>query len=185
MKMNRKEVINLLAIATANFPNMQERDMKPTAILWEKALSDVPYDIAEKALLKVLSTSRFFPNLAEIREAISQLTSTRMIDAMEAWQLIGQAIKRYGFNRKKEAMASLPEDVVEMVERFTWREICHNENPDILRAQFRMAWETQSKRKQEFRVLPAHIRALFEGESKPKELSNVSTFIEQQSRKHE
>lgn len=178
MKMNKKEVINLIAIATANFPSMQEKDMKPTAILWEKALSDVSYDIAEKALIKVLSTSRYFPNLADIREAISQLTSTRTIDAMEAWGLIGQAIKRYGFNRKPEAMAMLPADVVEMVERFTWREICYNENPDTLRAQFRMAWETQSKRQQEYKVLPANIRALFEGKSEQKQLTNASQFIE-------
>lgn len=162
--MNKKEIINLLAIATANFPSMQERDMKPTAVLWEKSLSDVNYEIAEKALIKVLSTSKYFPTLAEIREAIAQLTTTRTIDAMEAWGLIGQAVKRYGFNRQAEAMAMLPDDVVEMVKRFTWREICYNENPDTLRAQFRMAWDTQSKRDKEMKLLPLEIRALFIGE---------------------
>ncbi|MFE8704111.1 replicative helicase loader/inhibitor [Cytobacillus sp. FJAT-54145] len=167
--MNRKEIINLLAIATANFPNMQEKDMKPTAILWEKALSDIDYPTAEKALLKVLSTSKFFPTIAELREAIAQITQPVSIDAMEAWGLIGQAIRKYGYYQQKEAMESLPDEVVEMVKRFTWRELCLSENVDTLRAQFRMAWDTQSKRKKELNALPSEIRALLEG--------NTSQFL--------
>lgn len=156
--MNRKEIISLLGIATANFPSMQERDMKPTAVLWEKSLSDIPYDVAEKAVIKVLATSKFFPTIAEIREAAAQLTQPRKLDAIEAWGMIVHAIRRYGYYREKEAMESLPADVVQMVKRFTWRELCLNENPDTLRAQFRMAWETQSKRENEMMALPQEIR---------------------------
>lgn len=161
--MNRKEIINLLGIATANFPNMQERDMKPTAILWEKSLSDIPYDIAEKALIKVLATSKFFPTIAEIREAAADITQPRTMDAIEAWGLVIKAIRRYGSHRESEAIASLPEDVAQMVKRFGWRELCLNENPDTLRAQFRMAWETQSKRENNMRLLPTDIKNAIEG----------------------
>jgi hypothetical protein len=161
--MNRQEVIRLLAIATANFPTMQERDMKPTAVLWEQALSDMPYEVAEKAILKVLSTSKFFPTVAEIRDAGIQLTQPRSIDAIEAWGLIIQAIRKYGMYDQEKAMQSLPSDVEAMVRRFTWRELCLNENPDILRAQFRMAWETQSKREREYSVLPSSVREMIEG----------------------
>ncbi|MDF1507644.1 replicative helicase loader/inhibitor [Robertmurraya sp. DFI.2.37] len=163
--MNRKEIINLLGIATANFPNMQNKEMTPTAILWEKSLSDLSYEVAEKAVIKVLSTSRFFPTIADIREAAAQITQPRTLDAMEAWGLIGQAIRKYGFYRQKEAMESLPEDVREMVKRFTWRELCLSEEPEILRAQFRKAWEIQSKRATELKALPIDIRNLIEGVS--------------------
>ncbi|WP_026676753.1 replicative helicase loader/inhibitor [Fictibacillus gelatini] len=161
--MNRKEIINLLAIATANFPSMQEKDMKPTAILWEKALNDIDYNIAEKALLKVLSTSKFFPTISEIREAAADLTQPRTLDAMEAWGLIVEAIRRYGLYNPGKAMESLPDEVVEMVKQFTWRELCLSENPETLRAQFRMAWETRSKRQKELKALPTDIRQMIEG----------------------
>lgn len=161
--MNRKEIINLLAIATANFPSMQERDMKPTAVLWEKSLSDIQYDVAEKAVLKVLSTSKFFPTIAEIREASVQLTQPRRIDAIEAWGLIVTAIRKYGHYREREALESLPPDVAKMARYFTWRELCFNENPDTLRAQFRMAWDTESKREKETKALPTEIRTMIEG----------------------
>lgn len=161
--MNRKQIITLLGIATANFPNMQTKDMQPTAVLWEKVLNDMDYPTAEKALIKVLSTSRFFPTVADIREAATQITKPRLIDAMEAWNLIVQAIRKFGMYRQKEGLESLPDDVRAMANRFTWRELCLNENPDTLRAQFRMAWETQSKRENEMRQLPQEIRGLLEG----------------------
>jgi hypothetical protein len=161
--MDRKQIINLLAIATANFPNLQTKDMGPTAMLWDKALTDMDYNTAEKALIKVLSTSRFFPTVADIREAASQITNPRVMDAMEAWGLIVQAIRRFGMYRQKEGLDSLPDDVRAMANRFTWRELCLNENPDTLRAQFRMAWETQSKRENEMRQIPQEIRELIQG----------------------
>jgi hypothetical protein len=160
--MNRKEIINLLGIATANFPNLQQKEMKPTAVLWEKSLADVPYDIAEKALIKVLSTSKFFPTIAEIREATAQITQPRTIDAIEAWGLILQAIRKYGYYNEGNAMRSLPEEVAEMAKHFTWRELCLSENPDTLRAQFRMAWETKSKRTNELKALPTDIRMMIQ-----------------------
>lgn len=160
--MNRKQIITLLGIATANFPSMQTRDMQPTAALWEKALNDMDYPTAEKALIKVLSTSRFFPTIADIREAAAQITTPRVMDAMEAWGLIVQAIRKHGMYRQKEGLESLPPDVREMANRFTWRELCLNENPDTMRAQFRMAWETQSKRENEMRQIPQEIRGMLE-----------------------
>jgi len=164
--MNRKEIINLLGIATANFPTLQQKEMKPTAILWEKSLADMSYDVAEKALIKVLSTSKFFPTIAEIREAAAQITQPRTLDAMEAWGLIVQAIRKYGMYRQKEGLESLPEEVRNMANRFTWRELCLNENPDTMRAQFRMAWETQSKRTNELKAIPQEIRLMIEDVTK-------------------
>lgn len=162
-KVDKRDIARLISIATANFPSMQEKDMRPTAVLWEKALSDIPYEVAEKALIKVLATSRFFPTVAEIREAATELTQPRMMDWSEAWGLIGQAIRRHGFYGEAEAMAELPEDVARMAKRFGWRDLCLNENVDVMRAHFKQAWEIEQKRKQEVIALPTEIRSMIEG----------------------
>jgi hypothetical protein len=60
-------------------------------------------------------------------------------------------------------MASLPPDVADMVRRFSWRELCLSEQPDVLRAQWRMAWENKLKNDREFGVLPPDVKALAEG----------------------
>lgn len=156
--MNKNEVVDLLGIVTANFPRLQEKEMKPTAVLWEMSLSDMPYEVAKKAIIKVLSTNKFFPTVAEIRAAAVEMTQPRGMDAMEAWHKITEAIRKYGYTRQEEGLSSLPNDVRQMAERFGWRELCLNENPDTLRAQFRMAWDQASKRQNEFKVLPENIQ---------------------------
>jgi len=169
--MTRKEIVTLLSMATANFPSTQKQDLTATLMLWEKALSDIPYQVAENAVIKVLATSKFFPTIAEIREAATQLRQPRKIDAMEAWGQIMTAVRRYGSYRESEGVASLPADIAKMVERFTWREICTNDNPDTLRAQFRMAWEVESKRENEYASLPPEISKMIEGATKGMMLS--------------
>jgi len=62
------------------------------------------------------------------------------------------------------------DDVAQMAKRFGWSEVCMNENRDTLRAQFRMAWETQNKRKKEVSLFAPEIAALLETPSLVKRL---------------
>jgi hypothetical protein len=162
---NLKEALRLVAWATANFPQLQERDMRPTAELWAKMLGDIPYQLAEKALMKVLATARYFPTVAEIREAAAELQHGRPMTADEAWGLVAEAVRRYGYYREQEALASLPPEVAVIVRRFGWQEICACEEPDVIRGQFRRAWEINSGQAREIAVLPAPIRELIEAHS--------------------
>lgn len=144
--------------------------MRPTAELWARVLADVPYDVAEKAMIKVLATVKYFPTVAEIREAVADLTTGRPMTAHEAWGMVTSAVKKYGYYRESEALASLPPDVVSVVKRFGWREICSCEEPDVLRGQFRRAWEASASHAREMAMLPAPIRQLIEAQSAAKAL---------------
>jgi hypothetical protein len=158
--MTKHEVQNLLGWAIANYPSMQEKDMRMTAALWEKMLADIPYDIAEKALIKVMATSKFFPTVAEIREAVADITTSRLPTWSEAWNEVKRAIRNYGYYRPDEAMKSMSPEVARVVHHIGWQEICASEEPDVVRGQFRMAWESQAKNAREMAVLPAEVRDL-------------------------
>ena len=121
--MTLKEATNLVGLAIANFPNMQEKDMRPTAKLWMQMLSDIPYSIAEKAILRSLSTAKFFPTVAEIREAAVLLTKPEIPTAIEAWGEVMNAIRRYGYYRPNEALASMTPITQSIVKKIGWREI--------------------------------------------------------------
>lgn len=161
--MTRSEVAKLLSLATANFPAMQERDMRPTLVLWEKMLSDLPPEVAEAALLKVLVSAKFFPTVAEIREAAVQISQPRVMDASEAWGQVMTALRKFGLYQAREAMEWLSPEVCAMVRRFGWYELCHAENIDVIRGQFMRAWETHAKGQRDMAVLPAPIREMIEG----------------------
>jgi hypothetical protein len=164
--MNRAEAKKLVGIAVAFFPAMQDKDMGPTVIGWEAMLKDVPYKLAEMALKKVLSTAKFFPTIAEIREAVAEITNPQMPSWTEAWGEVVQAVRQYGYMREKEALESLSPAAAKVVRWFGWQEICRSEEPDVIRGQFRMAYEAQAKREREMAVLPTEIRELIGGTAK-------------------
>ena len=156
--MHKAEVKKLLQWATANFPGMQERDMRPTAALWEKILGDLSYDVAETALIKVLATAKFFPTVAEIREAAVAVNAPQGLTAAEAWGIVIKSIKDYGYYREAEALQSMPEAVAQVVRWMGWQELCHSDNVDVIRGQFLKMYEAETKRHQDFAVLPPAVR---------------------------
>jgi hypothetical protein len=156
--MERADIIKLVQILSANYRKWPEEGKEDDVItLWDMMLSDLPLPVAKSAIQYHLSKSVYPPTVADIRAAAARVSEVRTIDWFEAWEKIGTAIRRFGSYRESEAIQSLPEDVARMVKHFTWRELCLNENIDTLRAQFRMAWETMSKRKQEQNILPPQL----------------------------
>lgn len=150
--MNEKEALNLLGLALANFPGMQEKDMRPTAGLWSKMLSDVPYAIGEQALLYVLTTAKFFPTIAEIREAAIKVSSPELPTPLEALAVARKIARKYSpaYLREgdyKKAMAKMPEPVRRVVQSIGWREFCFGD--EYMQSRFLKAYEVEVKREQE------------------------------------
>lgn len=165
--MKTEEVGALVALATANFPNMQEKDMGPTVALWSEILSDIPFDLAKAALIKVLVTAKFWPTVAEIREAATQLANPQALLPAEAWGLVTQANSKYGYYRASEGMESLPTMVQEVVRALGgFRTICMSENPDITRAHFLKMYEQYANREREYNLLPTGVRQLVDRTAK-------------------
>ncbi|SMB97824.1 Loader and inhibitor of phage G40P [Thermanaeromonas toyohensis ToBE] len=158
--MTEQEAAYLVALAAANFPALQEKDLGPTVELWYRLLQDLPYQVVEKALLKVLSEVRYFPTVAEIRQAAAEIMQPETLSPGEAWALVLQAVKRYGSYREAEALAALPEDVARAVRYLGWREICLSEQPEVVRAQFMKVYEQVIGRQRESVVTPREVREL-------------------------
>jgi len=133
-------------------------------------LQDIPIDVAQAAVMAHLSQSVYPPTVADIRSAAEKITAPNRLEAIEAWELIVKAIRKYGYYREAEAMASLPPEIADMARRFTWEALCTSENVDTLRAQFRMAWDTQTKRQREDRLIAPTVMKLIESSGAIKRL---------------
>lgn len=92
--MTLDQVGSLVSLAASNFPHLQEKEMGPSVVLWNKMLSDLPFELAEAAVCKVLATSKYWPNVAEIREAALSLTGNKAPTALEAWGQVREAIRK-------------------------------------------------------------------------------------------
>lgn len=156
--MTSEQVRNLVAMAAANFPATQEKNMAPTAELWYRTLSDMPYPLLEAALIKVLTIAKYFPTVAEIRQASSELSAGETISPASAWNMVISAINRYGYYNAKKAIDSLPPIVRKAVECFGWAELCHTESPEIIRSQFLRIYEQIAKKEGVMSALPAALK---------------------------
>lgn len=158
--MTKQEVAKLLAFISAVYPNVDLRD--GTVEAWHELLGDIPFDLALAATKKVLSEQEIpgLPAVGKIRQAVAAMMTSDMPSAAQAWGMVVEAIKRYGYYRQDEALEALPERVSEAVRCIGWQELCLSTEPEIVRAQLMRIYEQYAaKEKQEYSI-PADVRAL-------------------------
>ncbi|PHJ36849.1 hypothetical protein P378_20015 [Desulforamulus profundi] len=161
--MTKTETAKLLSYITAVYPNIDIR--QGTIEAWHDLLNDIPYEIAKAAVKKVLAEQEILclPAVGKIRAAAVELTTPRLPSASEAWGEVTRAMRLYGYYRPDEALASMSPATAAVVKRFGWREMCACEEPEVLRGQFRMAYEQYAAREREMAIMPADIRQLING----------------------
>jgi len=153
--MKHDEIKTLVAMTLANFPNMQERHMSPTVALWQQMLSDIPFNVAKAALIKVLATARFWPTAGEIREASVQLTSPNILSAPEAW---AQVIKAIRYDWRSDELDPVVRKAIEGFGGLNG--IGYSENIDVVRGQFLKVYDQYAARERETALVPASVREL-------------------------
>ena len=72
--------------------------------LWYLELKDIPYQSAYMALRKYVSTNKFAPTIADIREQVSELNGRGESELNEtaAWALVWKAICNSGYHAEEE-----------------------------------------------------------------------------------
>lgn len=65
--MNRAETVKLLAIISANYPNIKIQDASATASIWEQILGEYKAETVLRAARLHMETSPYFPNPAELK----------------------------------------------------------------------------------------------------------------------
>lgn len=73
--------------------------------LWYSELKDIPYQLACNALRKYVSTNKFAPTIADIREQVADLKAQNEGDELNetaAWALVLKAIRRSTYYSEEE-----------------------------------------------------------------------------------
>lgn len=160
--MTKAEAVRLVGVAVAAFPSMQERDMCPTAELWTEMLCDLPFDVAKAALQKVLTLAKFFPTVAEIREAAASLQPGGAPEPEAAWGEVLQQIAKVGYigtPRWSHPAVGQAADIL----YGGWSELCRHLNEDSMvadRAHFLRMYGNVAARLREDAKLPPAVREM-------------------------
>lgn len=115
--MNKQELEELVNQAFASYnQTLYEADKKVILRAWYDVLSDLPYDGAKKALLRIVATEKFMPKPGDIRRTyIDTLPQTpKLLLPQSAWGILIGVIKNAssGLGIKED----LPEEVKKTIE---------------------------------------------------------------------
>ncbi len=147
--------------------------------LWYAELKDIPYQIAYAALRKYVSTNKFAPTIADIREQAAELYNQREGDISEntAWQLVWKAICNSGYHAEEE-FEKLPETVKRAVGSASqlrqWGLSEVNDNTiSYWKSDFQRIYRLEQQKELERRKLSPDVLKLIQGQN---------TALEQQNR---
>lgn len=156
--MNPNEFSYITAALQTAFPWANLFPTPEAMDIWYGRLKDIPYSVMQAVVNKWLETQTEPPTIASLRAEADLIVNGAPQSWGDAWEKVRKAIGRYGFLRGKDALATFDELTRRTVENIGWQQICESENPDALRANFRMCYETMARRQSEERLLTAGTR---------------------------
>ena len=74
---------------------------------WYMMLKDIPYEVAENAVMEHICTSVYPPNIAEIRKLCMERCRQPVLSFDDAWGVVQKAMSMYGSWRTEEAYRTI------------------------------------------------------------------------------
>ncbi|WP_235912641.1 replicative helicase loader/inhibitor [Velocimicrobium porci] len=139
--MNVTEFATIASAIKAAYPNANLMPDKRSKEIWYTMLSDLDYVVCMTAIKEHISTNRFPPSIAEIREQCANIAIGKVPDWGEGWEQVEKAIRSCGMYQEEEALKRMDETTKICVKRLGWKNICLSENIVADRANFRMIYE--------------------------------------------
>lgn len=167
--MNKKEIIKLLTYLNHcypgkfNFPKKVKRENQMLIEVWYDLLKNYQYKKLSSVVKKVVvNNGHWPPSVGEIVKEVEKLSipAVDKITAGEAWMLVLNAVRKYGYYNSAQAMESLPKKVRETIEHFGGFEaICHSEaNNNYVRSHFIKLYKEVNRHNEEYMYLPSTVR---------------------------
>jgi len=145
--LTEQEIARLICMTTAAFPlkkELTDEQQDDLITVWRMVLNEIPYKLAEAALIKVLSSTKFFPAPAEIREAAISLMPGPP-SAEEAWEEVRKVITSGHCSIENQYNGWKPtwsnELIGKTVNEMGLREMFESENISITMAQFKKYYD--------------------------------------------
>jgi len=158
--LNDKDFLQIIAILKASYNNF-EAD-KVTMNVWYECLKDIDYDTLLIAVKKLVMVNKFRPTIADIREQIADISIpfAEQLTGADAWGQVLKSISTYGMYKEKQALESMSPSVAEMVQRFTYKELCCTPSEQLMatRSQFMKMFDAQSVKTRNNAKLPMDLK---------------------------
>ena len=126
--------------------------------VWFELLKDIDYTVLNMACQQYISTNKFAPTIADLRELCSNVSNGQLPDYGMAWEEVLMAIRKCGMYQENLALERMSEQTRQAVKRMGFKNLCTSENQAADRANFRMIYEQISQRKKTDMQIPQSVK---------------------------
>lgn len=171
--MTEQETIKIVTLIVMSYPSSEkfkdETSLKGMVAVWKTIFMDDDARLVEMAVQKHISTNKWPPSIAEVREQMINLTRPYIIPPDIAWAAISDLLHTKDEFGHFDLYAELPEPVARVVETIGWSNLynlhCgrHRGNKDGMdRVAFMDLYKPAYEREREQAMLPERIRIICE-----------------------
>lgn len=160
--MTRSEFAIFAAALKTYYPREGLLPNEQAMELWYQRLADIPAKVAETALNMWVTTNKWSPSIADIREEAAKVKYGDIPDWGEAWHQVNRVMRKYGSYNPKAALAELDDLTRETVKRLGFIDLCMSTDAMADRANFRMIYEQLAQRKRIEEQMPLALQELIE-----------------------
>ena len=107
------------------------------ASVWFDLFKDDDYKTFSQAIKRLISTKQFIPSISEIKQEMALInTPSLQLDPDEEWETVLIAIRKYGYYKPIEALATLKPLTKHIVKIIGWGRLCSSESIQWERKEF-------------------------------------------------
>lgn len=140
--MTAAEAMRVAGVLRAAFPN--QRFTEENAAMYAEMLSDLDFAQTLAVCKRLIAQARFFPSIAEIREAVAELAVGKRRDGMSAWADVLAEVKRVGYMGRPKWDDPLITQALQAMGG--WQAICESENATADRVHFARVYDDLRRR---------------------------------------
>lgn len=165
--MTKNEVVKLLMTIQTFYPNYQVENKEFTINAWYSIIGDCDYKPMEKALRAYITTdtSGFAPSIGQLINKLHEVQSPQELNEMEAWLLVGKALRNgtYGAVKEFNKLPPLVQKAVGSPDNLrNWAQTDSESIENVVQSNFMRTYRTVVNRAKEYRKMPKDIQALIE-----------------------
>ena len=175
--MTRDEVIKMLMVIQAAYPNYKQQDKTVAADTWYMMLKDYECQVVEAALKMYIATdtSGFAPAIGQLIDKINTVTAPPELNSMAAWGLVSTALRNgnYGAEQEFEKLPLTVKKAVGSPDNLRhWAQSDSKSIETVIQSNFIRTYEAEVRRKNEAAKTPPDVRALIDKISNQKLLES-------------
>lgn len=125
--MTKNDTIKLIAVIVMAYPNFDkfkdEDHIKALTSMWAEMFKDDDAGLVGMAVRKHISTSKWPPSIAEIREIMADIQHPDLIPPDLAWAAVTDVMRSEGEFLHRDLYEILPHQIARVVEMIGWQSL--------------------------------------------------------------